>query len=281
MNEHLEEQACLYVLDRLADGERATFEVQLLQDPEVAAFVRALETAVAQSIRALPQSEPPADTLARVEARLEDPRRGSAKRASRSRPTSLGWTGIARWGIAAVIALSLATLAVHTLLRASRPPVMVFVGLDAARSTSVELPLRAGGRDRDARFIRLASLAGDFWSHQAELPVKPGAAPDANRAYALFDPGSRQGFIAVEHLPVAGADQRYHLWLIDSTRGRAYDAGILPLGDMHRGLYSFAVGSTRAGSLSHPDFVITLESAGRPSGVELPQGKVMLGREDF
>ena len=46
---------------------------------------------------------------------------------------------LAQWGIAAVITVSLATLAIQS-LRAPSRPVFVVVGLDANRNTFAELP---------------------------------------------------------------------------------------------------------------------------------------------
>lgn len=71
MNPQLEELATLYVLDRLDPAERTAFESQLPGSPELTAFVRDLEAALAREIRSLPQHQPSADLLARIESRLD------------------------------------------------------------------------------------------------------------------------------------------------------------------------------------------------------------------
>jgi hypothetical protein len=174
-----------------------------------------------------------------------------------------------------VIAVSLATLAFQSLRTTDVRPVVVFVGLDGDKNTFSELPMRQLATDADARFIELASIAGN-------LLKKPAALPGGdNRAYALFDPASKQGFIGIEQLPVAAGNQRYHLWLVDPTTGRVLDAGGLPLDGMSRGLYSFALGPDDSLGSDRPNFFITLEEEDATAAPAKPRGKVVLGRNDI
>lgn len=272
MNESPEDLACRYVFDQLDDRERAAFEARLLREPGLATLVRDLEAGLARGVRALPPHEPPAGLLARIEGRIDGLRPPAAAPSPRRTP----WAAIARWGVAAVITVSLATLAVQSLRRAPAQPVIVLVGLDQNRSTFAELPLPPAGRDPDARFIQLAALAENFWKKPGDLPLKPETG--ANSGYALFDPGSRQGFIAIERLPVVAESQRYHLWILDPATARVHDAGILPLGGMSRGLYSFALGSDDSPPTTRPDFFITVEEKSAPQPAR-PQGKVVLGQQ--
>jgi len=273
MKESPEELASLYLLDRLDGPERRAFEARMLREPAVAALVRDLEPALARAVQALPPQEPPATTLARIEARIE----ALAPAATRPMPGTgdIRWPAIARWGIAAVIAVSLATLAVQSLRPSAAKPTIVFVGLNTDRNTFADLPLREAGKDADARFIQLASLAENFWNKPGELPVKPDPVPGGSRGYALFDPGSQQGFIAIEQLPAIGETQRYHLWIVEPSTGRVRDAGILPLGGMSRGLYSFTPGFTGDQKSVRPNIFVTLEENG---AVAQPRGKVVLGQ---
>ena len=268
MNEPPEDLACRYVLDQLDQRERAACEERLLREPGFAALVNELEAGLARGVRTLPPHEPPAGLLARIEARLD------ALPAPASRPVP--WAAIARWGLAAMVTVSLATLAVQSLRRTAAQPVIVLVGLDQNRSTFAELPLPPAARDPDTRFIQLAALAENYWKKPGELPLKPEAG--TNRGYALFDPGSRQGFIAIERLPVVAETQRYHLWILDPATTRVHDAGILPLGGMSRGLYSFALGSDDSPPTTRPDFFITVEEKGAPQPAR-PQGRVVLGQQ--
>ena len=272
-----EDLATLYVLDQLQPGERAAFEADLQREPGLAALVRDLESGLAHGIRALPPREPRADTLDRIEGRI-DALRAQALVSAPVVPT-LRWTAFARWGLAALIAVSLTILAVQSLRISHARPTIIFVGLDSNRNTVAELPLGESAKDPDARFIQLASLAENFWMKPGDLPVKPDPAAGSNHGYAVFDPGSRQGFIAIEQLPVASESQRYHLWIVDPATARIRDAGILPLAGMNRGLYSFALGPVDSPKSDRPNFFITVEENNAVSQPAEPKGKVVLGRQ--
>ncbi|MDI1247284.1 MAG: hypothetical protein PSV13_00230, partial [Lacunisphaera sp.] len=159
MNLPQEDLASLYVLDQLPAAERADFEARLLRDPALAALVRDLEADLACGIRALPPAEPPAALLGQIEDRID------ALAAARSGPGPTRrtdpprWLAFARWGVAALIAVSLATLAVQSLRPAAGRPVLVLVGLGADQNTFTELPLRGAASDVDSRFMQLAALA--------------------------------------------------------------------------------------------------------------------------
>jgi len=278
MNPQLEELACLYVLDELTAGERSAFEARLPEDPELAAHVRELESALARRIRALPRREPPADLLSRIEARID--RLPTSARSPRQTASILPWTSIAHWGIAAVIALSTATIAVQTLRRAPAPasaPVMIIVGLDSHRSTFAELPVRSRPQTEDARFIQLASLAEELWEKPGDLPAGLGTDGQGGRGYALFDPESNQGFIAIRHLPAVEHDRRYHLWMVDPAAGQPREAGVLPLTGSDSGLFFFSVTPGAKAAAGRLDFFVTEEDATAPAPIR-PRGTVVLGQ---
>jgi anti-sigma-K factor RskA len=283
MNDHLEELASLYVLDQLDASERAAFEARLALDPELAALVHDLESTLARRIRALPQRQPPTALLAHIEHRLDQLPATTAADAPAPSPIShlpspAGFAGLLRWGLAAVIALGVATIAVQNLRHASPAPVVIFVTLDAQRSTATELPLRENPRDTDARFMQLASLAEQFWDKPDRLPIPTAATAGQNRGYALFDPGSKQGFIGIEQLPAIATGQRYHLWMVDTASGVVRDAGVLPLADTNRGLYSFSLATADAAKSGRLNFFITAEENAAPTPSQ-PRGKVVLGRQ--
>ncbi len=277
MNSQLEETACLYVLDRLEAGERAAFEARLSREPELAALTREIEASLARRIHALPRHEPPVGALERIEARI-DGLEGQARPAPRgSLPL---WAAAARWGIAAVIAVGVSVVAVQSLRRpaAASQPYMIVVGLDSMRSTQAEFPVAARPEGADARFIQLASLAEKFWEKPDDLPVRLGPSGQGGRGYALFDPGSNQGFIAIRQLPVADRGKEYHLWLVDTASGRVSEAGILPVAGSTRGLYFFSVAPPAQGMPGRPDFFVTSEDAGSAPAAQ-PRGRVVLGNE--
>jgi anti-sigma-K factor RskA len=71
MNTETEKLACLYVLDRLDPSQTASFEARLLHDPELAAIVGELESALERHIRDVPQVDPPAGLLGRIDSRID------------------------------------------------------------------------------------------------------------------------------------------------------------------------------------------------------------------
>ena len=279
MNPQLEEQACLYVLDQLDAGERAAFAARLPHDAELAALVHDLESALARRIHDLPRHEPPASLLAQIEARLDQLPAPVAQ--SRVRPAAAPWAAIARWGIAAVIAISLGTIALQLLRRDSvtvGSPVVIFVGLDSHQSAFTELPLPQGPQDADARFIQLASLAEKFWAQPEKLPVNLPTPGQSGRGFALFDPVSHQGYIAIRQLPVIAPGQSYHLWILDTGSGQTREAGVLPLTATTSGLYFFTVPSAGEAKAGRPGFFVTVEDTAEPASTK-PRGKVVLGDE--
>jgi len=281
MNQQLEELACLHVLDELTASERSAFEARLSGDPELVAYLRELESALARRIRALPRREPPADLFSRIEARIDRP----PVSAPPARPTvSLpSWSSVARWGIAAAVALSAAMIAVQTLRRAPAPagaPVMIIVGLDSHRSTFAELPLLSRPQTEDARFIQLASLAEQLWEKPGDLPVNLGTDEQEKRSYALFDPGSNHGFIAIRHLPTVEHGRRYHLWMVDPASGQPQHVGVLPLTGSDSGLFSFSIASGAGAAIKRVDFFVTAEDTAAAAPVR-PHGTVVLGQTHF
>jgi hypothetical protein len=131
--------------------------------------------------------------------------------------------------------------------------------------------------DPDQRFIQLAALAANYWDKPADLPIKQNATRGESRGYALFDPSSKQGFVAIEQLPTLKENQRYHLWIVDPSSGRIHDAGILPLKETNRGLYSFALESTDGPASDRSNFFVTIENTGVAPRSAEPHGEVVLG----
>jgi hypothetical protein len=281
MNESPEDTAMLYVLDQLEPRERALVEARLTREPALAALVRDYEAALAAGIGSLPPRTPSAAVLDRLEERIDEL---EAREIEASRLPRHPWVTLAQWGLAAVITVSLATLAVQSLRRSNAQPVFVVVGLDANRNTFAELPPHGAAKDADARFIQLASTAENLWRNPAARPLPATTTNAGNHGYAVFDPGSQQGFIAIEQLPALAGNQRYHLWVVDAPTGRIRDAGILPLAGLNRGLYSFALepGNTPPADGTRPNFFITVEDAAAttPSAPQ-PHGRVVMGKDSI
>jgi hypothetical protein len=276
MNPQIEELACLYVIDRLDAPERAAFEARMAHDPELSSLVGELESALARGVRSLPRHEPPAGLLPRIEAEIDRRRAGEAAPARAAIPM---WASVARWGIAAVIAVGVGTIALLNLRRATGGaghPFVIIVGLDSRRSSLAELPIKQAPQSADARFIQLASMAQQYWDKPDELPVKLAPSGESGRGYALFDPASNQGFIAIRQLPVIEQGKRYHLWVLDTASGLVREAGILPTTDSTRGLYFFSVVPAAGARPESLNFFVTAEDAADADSGH-PRGKVVLG----
>lgn len=272
MTPPVEELASLYVLDQLEPTERDAFEARLAREPKLRSLVRSLELTLEQRIRALPQQSPPADLLSRIESHLDSHvEQGLPPSTSNILPF---WPTLSRWVLPAAAAIVLGAATFFYLDRQREPSsVILVVGLDPQRNTVTEIPLHDDTRDADTRFVRLASLAEQFWAAPNQPPSSPTTRDRS--AYALFDPLTRQGFIAIQQLPQQPADKRYHLWLVDTETGRALDAGSLPAATS-RGLYFFSVDPTTMPAAGPLHFLITAEdtSAPPPTG---PRGTPILG----
>lgn len=283
MNEPVEELVAQYVLDQLEPRERTLFEARLEREPALVALVREYESALAESVRALPRREAPAQLFSRIEERIEEERMPTIAPSPARTPAvrraalviAFPWGKWAGWGLAAVIAVSLATLAIQGVLHRNQPPVIMVVGLGSQQNTFAELPFNAEGNDSDARFIQLASLAENFWKDPKALPL-PANGSTGRGSYALFDPASRQGFIAVRQLPVPADNRRYHLWMIDPATGAPVDAGVIPVAGGNGGFHSFQVRQTSEGRNERPRFFITIEDAAADEAQ--PKGEVVLGQ---
>jgi hypothetical protein len=276
MNTQLEELACLYVLDQLDARERAAFEARLANDTELAATLARIEASLARRVRELERHEPPAATLAQIEARIAGARPAGAQPPPRAAVPA--WAAAARWGLAAAVAAGVGVIAFRSLRRAPAEvrPYVVVVGLDSLRSRLAEVPVQERARDADASFIQLARLAERFWERPGDLPFKLDSAGQSGRGYALFDPGSNQGFIAIRQLPAAGRGKEYRLWLLDTASGRVREAGVLPAAAAAGGLYFFSVVPATSAKPGSPDFFVTAEDTGSTDSA-LPRGEVVLG----
>jgi len=273
MKPQLEELACLYVLDQLDPVERAAFESRLKCEPELSSLVGEIESSLKCRINSLPRCVPPESVLKGIEAQIDGQGRAGPSRVPR-------WASTVRWGIAAVIALSLGTLAVQRIIRSNSPlvqPFFLLVGLDPSRSARSEVRLQeADFQDPDARFIQLASLAERLWKYPGAVTARIPSDDQAGCGYALFDPANNQGFIAVKQLPAAGAGKSYHLWILDTASGKTREAGALPLSGLNSGLYFFTVSPSSVTSHEHVDFIVTAETD-PVSNPTKPTGRVVLG----
>lgn len=281
MNTHTEELASLYVLDKLNPEERRDFKKRLETDPELLKLVRDLEAVLEQQIKNLPQERAPSDLFDRIKQRINTE--------TTARPNSpvltIRWSAFAGWGMAAALLLGIGLTFLLTSNQDSgsgspRQPVVLIVGMES-NSSSLEVVPASLPADELENFMKLAGMAESYWNHPEELPGKVTSSPLANTlgsGYALFDPRSKHGFIAIQNLPDREEGKKYYLWLRDIGSNVLECAGIIPLHENNQGLYFFDLGDDSTISSNRVAFFVTEEPATAEQPSE-PQGQLVLGSD--
>ena len=280
MNTHLEEMASLYVLDELNPEERAAFEQKLETDTELLKLVRELEVALEEQVRALPQTEAPDRLFKAVSDKI-----APASTQTPSKPViTIAWSTFAGWGMAAALLLgvSLTLLLTNRGSNSAGPsgqPVVLLVGMDS-KSAFVEAVPSQMPADELENFVKLAQMAETYWKHPDQLPerVQSPLANTKSSGYAVYDPQSKHGFIAIQKLPVQEEGKNYFLWLKDVGSNVLECAGIIPMQDRDEGLYFFELDENSTLSSNQVAFFIT-EEASAETKLEKPEGELVLGSD--
>ncbi|HEY3754923.1 MAG TPA: anti-sigma factor [Opitutaceae bacterium] len=213
MNIPDDELACDYVLDRLDPRERTEFEARLVADDALRQRVRDYEDGLAARIFELPPRSPSRQVWARI----------AEKTAAAPGGAKVGWGNVFKWGIAAMIAISLASIAAE---RWIDRPTLVVVALDQGGAGPNRVSIARVGSGPNDAFAQLAAVAASHWE-DAKSP----------RSFVVYDPTTSQGFIAVRDLPRVAADTHYQVWILNRRTAISR-----PAGDLNgSGLYSFAV----------------------------------------
>ncbi|MCB1123592.1 MAG: hypothetical protein KJT03_18715, partial [Verrucomicrobiae bacterium] len=269
MNNNTEELASLYVLDELTPKDRREFEKRLESEPKLLALVRELESALEDRIRSLPQKQAPHDMFARIKKRIEaEP----ATQAS-SPVITMRWSTFAGLGMAAALLLGVGLTLLFTSkdgsnLASPQHPVVLIVGMES-NSSSLEVVPASLPADELENFMKLAGMAESYWTHPEQLPGKMNVSPLANTlgsGYAVYDPRSKHGFIAIQNLPEREEGKNYFLWLRDVGSKVLECAGSIPLDENNQGLYFFELDDNSSISSNRVAFFITEE----PEAVEQP-----------
>ncbi len=281
MNTQLEELASLYVLDELNPEERSNFEQRLESDTKLLMLVRELEVALEDQIRNLPQKVAPVHVFDTVSRRITPTQANKPL----SKPAIVvSWSTFAGWGMAAALLLGVGLTLLLTNRDSGSPitggqPVVLLVGMDS-KSSSVEAVPSTMAVDEFESFIQLAEMAETYWKHPEQLPknVQSPLANTKSSGYAVYDPQSKHGFIAIQKLPVQKEGNNYFLWLKDSGSNVLECAGIIPMQNRDQGLYFFELdeGSTLASN--QVAFFIT-EEASAEKELTKPSGQLVLGSD--
>ena len=280
MNENTKELASLYVLDKLTTDERTVFEKRLETEMELVLLVRELELAVEEQVRKLPQQEVPAEVFSKIESKIQ-----FRNPAVKPKPAiTISWPVLAGWGMAAALFLGVGLTLLLTNRDSGGPvasqPVYLVVGMDSDSSAFKTIPAVISQGDLGS-FGDLTQMAENYWDHPDELPTKVGASPLANTlgsGFAVFDPRSKHGYIAIQNLPQQEDGKNYFLWVKDPQANLLECAGIIPMQDRNNGLYFFELDDNSPISSSRVAFFVTEETASEPM-LEKPGGEMVLGSD--
>lgn len=281
MNTNIEELASLYVLDKLTPKERRAFEERLEADTELVILVRELEAAFEEQITSLPQRKVPDNVFHKIEGRIQS----QAPASIQSPVITLPISTFIGWGMAAALLLGVGITLFVTSRNsfngvANNQPVVLVVGMNSGSSVLERLP-SVLPIDESENFVQLAQMAENFWQHPEQLPANITKSPLANTlgsGYAVYDPQSKHGFIAIQKLPAQKAGKNYFLWLRDTKSNVLECAGIVPMREKDQGLYFFELDDDSPISGSLVAFFITEEDTSEQR-LSQPKGELVLGSD--
>ncbi len=280
MNTTTEELASLYVLDKLDPGQKLAFEARLQADADLLQLVRDLESALEDQIRALPQHEAPTASFEHIISRIHP----GEPLPLQQKVVSIPWISLVGWGMAAILILGLGLTFFLTSGRLPPPSgsnsVVLVVGMDAQSNQWKTITLD-GAADASESFTQLAVLAEELWKNPDHLPghtKEPNPTNTRSSGYTVFNPASKNGFIAIQQLPRPVAGKQYYLWVKDPFSNRLECAGLIPLRDANHGLYSFVLPRNSNITSDRVVFFITEESSADPTTTR-PRGRPVLGSD--
>lgn len=274
MNTRIEEQASLYVLDKLSSEERNEFELVMEQESEVKQLVHELEDGLAVEVRKLPQYKPSENTFQSIQARIHE----TETEVSDKKVIQFSWASLSRLGVAAVFLLGVGLTFLIT--SNSGAPKVYVVGMGAHSSQTSTLDSSHIQFESDDHFAQLASLAADYWDHPESNPVKIAANHTENKGYAVFDAETNSGFIAINHLPKLEKGKHYRLWVSDPQTKKLHNAGSIPLHENNKGLYYFSLETELSTQTESVEFFVT-EEAIEDKETSHPKGRRVLGNDEL
>ena len=189
--DELQDQAALYVLDRLDAAESASFEQALRENAELRALVREVREASADLARTVPAQKPAAELRQRVLREVALEKQG---RASSTQPASspAAWLP---WALAALF--------------------MVFCGALAFDRSRLQREL-ADARQSDSlgemTFVNL---------------ISPEPGHEKAKVTVAWPPDKQAGMITIANMPPADAGHDYQLWAVCANHAEPINAGII------------------------------------------------------
>lgn len=262
IDEHLEEQASLYVLGALDAEETRTFEAAMRRDPELQGLVTSLRTASDAMAGTAPSVKPPAELRQRILDQIEN--RAHEEKIVRLPASSPGnqsavWLP---WALAACLAIICGLLVLHQTRREDEFNTQ-FAGLNQTIAT-----LQAATNDLHAV---VADLTQKNELAKIRIAVLDSQVPDSKAvAVTLWDNEKQDGVLVVQKLPELGPDKDYQLWVIDPSVENPIDAGVFSVDAAGN---QRAVFKTKSLVKAANKFAVTVE---RKGGVPKAQGQMVL-----
>lgn len=189
--DELQDQAALYVLEKLEATESAAFEEALRENGELQVLVRELREASGDLARTVASQKPPAELRQRVLREIALEKQGRAG-ATQSASRSFAWVP---WAIAALFMIFCGALA-----------------FDRARSQRELADARQSDSLGEMTFVNL---------------VSPEPGHEKAKVTVAWHPDKQAGLITIANMPPAEAGHDYQLWAVCANREEPINAGII------------------------------------------------------
>ena len=291
INENQEELAALEALHLLEGEEKARFDREAAQNPELLQRVDEMRVAAAALAHVAPPAEPPSGLKERILASAEG--RSRAAEHSKEPKRLLSFPVLVAWTVAACFVLTTAWTAQLYFSALNRNALLVLQQRLADDELQAARNRIESERLLDARELELAKQGEEEARHEvAVLTQKMKDSDDLAKmkiaalvslagdsaqalAVAVWDPANQRGVLSVEKLPAAMMDRDYQLWVIPTGAGSApVSAGIFQVDPATgAGRTTFTAGRPIAAVAK---FAISLEPKG---GSIAPVGKIVLASQ--
>jgi anti-sigma-K factor RskA len=251
MTDFLQDQAALYALGLLDPEEARAFEQLIPSDPALANLVRDLQDTLATTTRALPAATPPPALRAQLldQIRLRKNQAPSHPKPLRS-TSSTAWSRLG-WGLAAAFAVtaawlftersrldeSLSVLASNeAAARLDANNFLARANIQQSRADIAEASTSRTRQEADSLKSSLSQLTTDLQSlqqrnalAQMQIATLQSTVTEFQQGVAVvvWDSEKEQGILKLEKMPPIAADKDYQLWVVDPTKPKTVDAGIV------------------------------------------------------
>jgi len=246
INENQEDLAALEALHLLEGEEKARFDREAVQNPELLRRVDELRSAAAAIAHVAPLAEPPPGLKERILDSAEG--RSHAGKPSNEPRRLLSFPVLIAWSVAACFVLTTAWTAQLYFSALNRNALLVLQQRLADDELQAARNRIESERLLDRRELELARQGEEEARHEvAVLTQKMKDSDDLAKmkiaalvslagdsaqalAVAVWDPANQRGVLSVEKLPAALRDRDYQLWVIPTGAGSApVSAGIFQI----------------------------------------------------